>query len=340
MNRRNATFSTIIPAFCMITLIFDSKTAISGAKDGLLLCLQTVIPCLLPFFILSSLLTSSLSGMAIKILQPIRKLCKIPDGAESILLIGLIGGYPIGAQSIAQAWKADSLTKQDAHRLLGFCSNAGPSFIFGILGSVFSKGIAVWLLWAIHIFSAVCVGCVLPAVNKRSQCRMAPQRIDLVMAVNRSILSLGNVCGWIILMRVIISFFNRWFFWLVPDVLRAYLIGILELTNGCHVLTGIKSEATRFIISSGILGFGGICVGLQTISATHGLGTGMYFPGKLLQGTFSLLLSTILAALLYDQAITQLWQLLCCSIILAAATVAYICYRFRKKGSFFHKACV
>ena len=46
----------------MLLLILDSGTALEGAKEGLVLCVSSVIPALLPFWVLSSLLTGSLWG--------------------------------------------------------------------------------------------------------------------------------------------------------------------------------------------------------------------------------------------------------------------------------------
>ena len=46
----------IFSALGFLMLILDSKTAISGAADGVELCLRTVIPALFPFFVVSSVL--------------------------------------------------------------------------------------------------------------------------------------------------------------------------------------------------------------------------------------------------------------------------------------------
>ena len=37
----------------MLALILDGRTAIEGARQGIGLCLRTVIPSLFPFFVLS-----------------------------------------------------------------------------------------------------------------------------------------------------------------------------------------------------------------------------------------------------------------------------------------------
>ena len=103
MNRRADTWTGIVAAIGISLLILDSKTALAGAQSGVELCIRTVIPSLFPFFLFSILLTTSLMGRRIRILRPLCRLCRIPEGAESILIAGCLGGYPVGAQCVSQA---------------------------------------------------------------------------------------------------------------------------------------------------------------------------------------------------------------------------------------------
>jgi len=299
MSKRSRMITACISSIGIAALIFDSKTAILGAAEGIDLCLRTVVPSLLPFFVLSILLTNAVSGTIIPFLSPVGRLCGIPRGAESLLLIGLLGGYPVGAQAITEAYHGGSLTKQDAHRLLGFCSNAGPAFIFGIAGSLFRFQKSVFFLWGIHILSALMVGMILPDKAKGKTRVRASTQISFPAALAKAIRILSGVCGWIILFRIFIAFLDRWVLWILPETARLLLIGSLELANGCNSLLQAQSEPLRFMLAAVILGFGGICVGMQTISVTGELGTGFYFPGKLLQGLISLVLSAFAAQLQY-----------------------------------------
>ena len=63
------------------------------------------------------------------------------------------------------------------------------------------------------------------------------------------------------------------------------------LSNGCCALYGQNQEEVRFLLASVMLAFGGICVTMQTMSATKGLSLRYYFMGKGLQTIFSFLLS-------------------------------------------------
>ena len=69
------------------------------------------------------------------------------------------------------------------------------------------------------------------------------------------------------------------------------VIGLLELSNGCCELLSVSDVALRFVICSGLLSFGGLCVTMQTVSVTPGLSLRDYFLGKLLQTAFSVLLA-------------------------------------------------
>ena len=71
----------------MAVLILDSKTALTSARDGIQLCLQTVIPSLFPLVVLSGILNGAILGAETKALSPIAKLLRIPQRAVSILMV-------------------------------------------------------------------------------------------------------------------------------------------------------------------------------------------------------------------------------------------------------------
>ena len=275
----------------MLILILDGQTALEGARTGIELCLKTVVPSLFPFFILSILLTSSFSGSSLPLLRPLGRLCGIPRSMEAILISGFLGGYPVGAQSIASAYHSGQLSRTDAERMLGFCNNAGPAFLFGMISSLFSDHRTVWILWGIHIFSAVMVSLLFPADS--SDCRKPANTASISVsdALRSAIRVMAAVCGWVVLFRVIITFLSRWVLWLLPNTAQVALIGILELSNGCCELASIADPSLRFILCAGMLAFGGLCVTMQTKAVTVGLSGKYYYLGKVLQTAFSLLLS-------------------------------------------------
>ncbi len=282
-----------LTAVGMAVLILDTKTAISGASEGILLCIQTVIPSLFPFFLLSILLTASLTGHRLPFLTPIAGLLRIPAGAESLLAVGLFGGYPVGAQCIAQSCRNGSLSASDGRRMLAFCSNAGPAFLFGIGARLFPSMWLCWLLWGIHIAAAWLVGLMTPGGGAEPVRLPDARPITLPQAMKQSLGIMAVVCGWVILFRTLIAFAQRWFLWLLPEAARLVLCGVLELANGACGLLEEESVGLRFLLFSVFLGFGGLCVTLQTFSVTDhsGVDTALYLPGKITQAAISLLLA-------------------------------------------------
>lgn len=284
----------------IVMLILDSRTALQAMQDGIQMCIQTTIPALFPMMVLTAILTSALLGRKLPFMTPLRKICGIPEGGESLLLTGLVGGYPVGAKCVAQAYKDGSISRQEARRLLGFCSNAGPAFIFGITGRLFSKAYISWLLWGIHIVSSLLVGFFLPGKRSRNIHMHPGRRKTLQSALSESLKAMGIICGWTVWLGVVCAFLKRWILWMLPPFLHTAALGMLELVNGCYSLLSIQQEGARLILCSLLLSFGGLCVYLQTAAFTQATGTGLYFPGKVLQSILSGLLAFAVQFLFFE----------------------------------------
>ncbi len=288
-------------AILMVILILDSKTAIESARQGVQMCLTTLIPSLFPFMVLSGILTASLSGSFAVFLRPLGKLCGIPEGCEALLLTSWLGGYPVGAQCVYQGFSDGQLDRISAQRLLGFCNNAGPAFIFGMTMTAFDSGVIGWSLWGIQILSSLVTGLLLPG-KKAGACRMPSNgKVDISRFIVQGVRSMAVICGWVVAARILIGFLDRWFLWMLPTEAAVIIQGALELSNGCFALKQIPSEGLRFILYSGFLSFGGLCIWMQTRSVTGELKNNQFILGKLLQTLVSLVISSILCPLLYPQ---------------------------------------
>lgn len=284
-------WTSIVGAVGMLLLILDTRTAFNGAREALDLCLRTVIPSLFPFFTFSTLLTSGLTGSNLRILAPLGALLRIPKGSEPIFLVGALGGYPTGAQAVADGYCSGQITRQDARRMLGFCSNAGPSFLFGIAGLCFTSPERSWVLWGIHLLSALLTGILLPGGSRNITTLSKNKAVTIPEALKRSLRITAQVCGWIVIFRVILAFLQRWFLWFLPPMQQILTHGFLELTIGCLSLVLLECEGLRFVLCAGFLAFGGLCITMQTLSVTAPVGMGMYLPGKFIQMLISVLLA-------------------------------------------------
>ncbi len=314
-----------IAAFSMVILILDTKTALNSALLGMEVCLKSVLPSLFPFFFLSAIINDRLLGANVALIKPVASFCKIQSGGESLLLLGLIGGYPVGATCIQNAHRTGALSKDQADRMLAFCNNAGPAFLFGMLMPVFMNVTSVWALWFIHILSALIVGALIPKGKEGSVTVSHTPSLTPSQAMQSSLRSIGVVCGWVVLFRIIIGFFDRWFLWWVPQSVQVLICGLLELSNGCLSLSSISCLGIRFIYASIFLSFGGVCVCMQTSSVIGNLSMKTYLAGKALQTAISFILASIAQLFLFPNDHMPL------SISISIAAILIICIPLLKK---------
>ena len=156
----------ILTLACLI--IVNRTEAIAAVQDGLQICSKSVLPVLFPFFVLSDLwIRCGAASKTVCYFAPMmERMFHLPGSAASALLLGGIGGYPMGAKTTSQLFEKRELSKQSAEHLLMFCNNAGPSFIIGIVGyGIFQRASAGVLLYAIHLISAMIIGFIFRPQN-------------------------------------------------------------------------------------------------------------------------------------------------------------------------------
>lgn len=237
-------------------LILDSGCAARSAAEAIDLCLRTVAPSLFPMLALSIWLTPRLSSLRVPWLA---RLLKLPQGGEGFFLLGLVGGFPTGAAVLSQAVSAGSLDRASAQRMLGFCNNCAPAFLFGILGTMLGDprlGAAVLVIQAL---AAMTIGMLWPG-GSTVPCVPSAESMTLPQAVRKAVSGLVNVCAWVVLASVVTGFLNRWLFPLLPGAVGVILTGLLELTGGCLVLAGLPDPGLQFTLGCFFVSFGGISV--------------------------------------------------------------------------------
>ena len=285
----------------LVWFLADAGAVRAVMQEGLSLCVRSVIPYLFPFMVVTSVLLSLGFGeLAAPWLAGLMEpLFRVPGAGSAALLLGLIGGYPIGAQTAAQLYRGGLATREEAERLLAFCNNSNPVFLISVLGVVVFGSVrtGVWL-WLIHVLSALLTGLVFrgtgaDARSSRAARRPAFRAVGLVPAfvgaVRSSVSGMLSVCGFVL------------FFYVLAHPLAALggrlgpcLVGITELFSLTPLLT---ADAFGFVLAAGAAGWGGISVLCQTLAVLEGSGLRLLncLLGKAVQCAFSLLLAALLA---------------------------------------------
>lgn len=299
MRKKIAT--TVLSALCLLILILDMRTVSGAVTDGIRLCIESLIPSVFPLMLLTGILTKNLSNCEITSRKPAKSLRLFSGGSVRYWLIGSLSGYPVGAKNINDACRIGTLSAENGRYLLSFCSNCGPAFIFGMLGSMLNSDIAPWVLWLNLLLSSMITGYVFKP-KESILCKNSSNGPSAQCNLWSSICGICVVCVWVIIFRIILAFASKWFLYILPVTLRVGICSFLELTNGFTMLEEISNPATRYIIASCSASFGGICVLMQTASVTDHIGLGHYFPGKLLQTAINFYLSVISQILIYPKS--------------------------------------
>lgn len=289
MNLRTKRTGAILASIFLLILLLDNRNAFLGAQEGIELCIKSVIPSLFPLLAISSYLVPIISGTRFSLLS---KLLGVPAGLEAIFVIGCIGGYPVGAQCLCQGVQAGMLRKEDAQPMLGICTNCGPSFIFGVVGALFSSSREAAAILAIGIIGAIINNLITPHAESTGSVQPSVP-VTFPQALNMAVRSMAGICAWVILGRIAVSFCEARLGMLIPLSGRILLSGMLELTNGCIQLRKIASYEYRFILAAFFTGFGGLCVAMQVNALCHTAGVSAkgYLTKKFRHGLICALLA-------------------------------------------------
>ena len=294
---------------CMAVLLWQNETASATVRQGLMLCARSVIPSLFPFFVVVSF------AVGCGFFAVLRRL-GLPVGA-AVFLVGIVGGYPVGAQTVGELYRGGGLARERAETLLTFCNNAGPSFIFSIAGvGVFGSQKIGLALYGIHILSALAAGGLLGALHftknaskpnrsdmKHGSNDMKTTRCDMksagnctelagngarlpalfVSCVGSAAAAMVNICAFVIFFLVVMTLVRQAWPGLPPLAL-----GLLELTGG---ITSLEASPAGFCMAAALLGWGGVSVHCQTAAVLEdtGLSLRRYLLAKALQAVISAL---------------------------------------------------
>ena len=310
-----------------LALMLYPQPAMEAARSGLRLCYNVIIPSLFPFFVLSSLVVElGMSRYLGRLFQPVMApLFRVNGACASALALGFVGGYPVGARTAISLYQSGQCSKTEAERLLAFCNNSGPAFIFGVVGAgIFGSGALGLLLYLVHMAASLLVGLLFrfyrPGEGPRSgrlqgvQFQTASFPTAFTHSVTGALASTLNICAFVLFFTVIIRMLS------LTGVLtglarllsllfgplgfdqswaRRLLTGVLEVSSGVSSLTG-GSLSGRLSMAAFMLGWAGLSVHCQVLAflGDSGLSMRTYLVGKLLHGGLSAALLGLLVPIL------------------------------------------
>jgi len=272
--------ATLTVGFLAVLLLVYEPYASEAVRGTLGLFFHRVLPPLFPYMVLARLM------VAFDLLAPLgqwmhlNRLFRLPSCAASVILTGLLCGFPVGAAGACTLHEQGRISSDAAGRLTALSSNAGPAFVFGTVSALWNSRQYGGFLWGIQTLSAVLIACIAARLcqsedlsedeGKHSSAGTFPE--EMCRAVSESASACLCVCAYIVFFRVTGVLLSR----LIPAM--APVFGVLfEFSTGCADGAAVGGYTGIFMT-----GFAVGCAGLSVMMQNYNFIGRRGIPAKLL----------------------------------------------------------
>lgn len=292
-----------IPGLFFLLLSDPAKT-LDGAKSGLLLWFNTVLPTLLPFIIMSGLIVRTGTYRPLcRVTYPILKFF-LPISRTGCypLLTGLISGLPVGAKISADLLKRGLIGKKEAQYITAFTSIPSPAFLTGYVAvsclayPKLTPFIILIILLSAFLSTELCCRLfykyfdsepsALSTMHTASQEQTSSFFSKLDFSVSEGFEIILKAGGYIIMFSAISQH--------LPGM---FLSGLLEITSGINdISVSALTTANKIVLTLTLSGFGGLSCLLQTAGfiVNSGLSLSFHIVCKVCSALFAFILSILL----------------------------------------------
>lgn len=276
----------------MTMMILFPNICITGAKNGLRLWYESVLPTLLPYMILTNVLFST--GILSFHEGNSRRFFSIHS--LFAIFIGFFCGYPMGAYYVTKNYQAGYIGKAACMWLLSFVNLSSPAFIIQfiviknlngqylipMLASVYGSALITAILLLPYYYKKHIVENEVANIPRQEEPR------DVSACISDACLQAIRLCGYIVIFSIIVNMVTAHIS--TVTIKHIFLIGLLEITNGINTVCGadISEEIVPLLIAA-FTSFGSISCIFQTISVCRDskIPMHMYVASKLFQAVIS-----------------------------------------------------
>jgi sporulation integral membrane protein YlbJ len=228
-------------------------------------------------------------------------------------------GYPLGAKYACELYDQKIIDRKTCQRLLNIATNTSPLFAIGSVGTAMLNSSYIgYLLLLINYISCFIMGLLLPSKNhnynnipfRHNNSKVKNIGSIIKDSIESSIKSCFSIGGFVIIYSVIISIIKSNIIFdiavrnlsnatgMESNLLKGTLLGLIEMTNGCHLISITNADMyIKSIIISFLLGFSGFSIISQVHSFTYKYDLSMktYIARKFIQG----ILGAVVAAVIF-----------------------------------------
>lgn len=297
-------------AFIAVILILPSvaeNAIISAVKTTVL----TVVPALFPFMVMSGILCEAGAPELIQALfKPLCRLLRVPESCSSVILVGNLCGFPVGASSVCSLVLRGDIDRENGLRAAVLSNNVSISFALSYVGTVlFSCRKTALLMWLSQLISCFVICFADSRIRKKPVLRVinsAPTEEKhfslskvFTSSVSKAALGCLSVASFICFFSILKHYLSCAASVIGMPVLSNIISLILEIASACNLSVTYPYPLSAALCSFA-MGFSGLCVICQSaVYLTEcGISTVHFTVMKLLQGVLSALISFVLCLLI------------------------------------------
>ena len=282
-------------AACAMLVVF-SKESREGVSRGLEMCLGVLVPSLFPFMALSNLFikTGLCSRLGRLLEKPTRLLFGLSGSVAPVILLGLIGGYPVGAGGLAQLKHQGVIDEEEARRAALFTVCAGPGFVINFVGSaLYGRTDIGMIMFTAQVISVLITGIVSRLLFHKGKIYHSilkkhdtplPFDTALVESVLTAAKGMTVICSFVLAFSAGLGILERFY----SDS------GLLILFEVCSAVTSLAPVKPVEWVAFAV-GFGGLCVHFQIFAALGRIKVNklLFFLFRMIQGLITALFTHI-----------------------------------------------
>ncbi len=284
----------LITALAIAAIIF-SKEVSSGIYKGIYFCVEILIPSLFPFMVISTLSAKSNLRFKGKIFNKTANILFGLSGETLFsVILGIFGGYPVGARSIGALYKQGKISLNEAEKASYIALGAGPGFLITFVGIKLLNNIEIGI---ILLISQICSVFLLGILNKfifrkkdnnsfkEDNYAVKHSGNIFIESVTDAVYSAMEMCAIVCVFSAFLSVIEKY-------IHSDYVSVFTEVTTACNKLSpGANLPAIAFAV-----GFGGLCVHFQVFQALGNIKINklLYFLYRIMQGVITSVITTVL----------------------------------------------
>lgn len=297
IRNKQALAEFIFAVIIITAVLLWGKECSKGAFNGIYFCAEILVPSIFPFMIISVFIAESgLSEKTGKITGNIcPKVFGVSKNLSAVIIMSMIGGYPVGARGISALAENKKISKNDAVKASYFAVGAGPGFLITFVGgSLLSCREIGFCLLAAQMLSVIIIGILNKFITEKSSfnsdIELSRAPVPFTSAITKSVISSAygmlEMCGMVVAFSAVIGILEKF----LADAV-VYLSVVLEVTTACNLLAGNNSV---FLIAFAS-GFGGLCVHFQIFTALKNIkiNKALFFFYRIIQGLLTALFTFV-----------------------------------------------